>query len=387
MEGALEGLKILDLNRYAPGWYGTMILSDHGADVLRVEGAPSDLTVPEFTSPDSPYDPLNRNKRSIVLNLKNEDAQKVFYLLAEKADVVVEGFRPGVTKRLKIDYESLKRINDRIIYCSLTGYGQDGPYQQLAGHDLNYISQGGALGVLRQSDFIPGNILGDFVSGGMQTAIGILIALQARQTTGKGQYIDIAITDGVVSLIAPYMAKYFEDGHMPRLEDRATIGGTAYYNVYKTKDGKFISIASGEQSFFINLCKILGCEKFIPYQLDGERQAEIKTFFTKKFLTKTRDEWFELLSRSDTAVGKVLNPGELALDPQLLHRRMIVEMDHPIAGKVRQAGIPIKLSDTPGSIRCFSPRAGEHTFAVMKDLGYNEEEITRLAAAGAIVMV
>jgi crotonobetainyl-CoA:carnitine CoA-transferase CaiB-like acyl-CoA transferase len=386
MRGALEGIKVLDLSRYAPGWYGTMILGDHGADVLKIEGAPSDLIVPEFTSPDSPYDPLNRNKRSIVLNLKNDEARKVFYQLAEKADVVVEGFRPGVTKRLKVDYETLKSINDRIIYCSLTGYGQDGPNRQLAGHDLNYISQGGALGIMRRPDAIPGNILGDFVSGGMQTAIGVLIALQARHATGRGQYVDIAITDGVVSLIAPYMAKYLETGRMPDLEVRATVGGTAYYNVYETKDGKFISIASGEQSFFANLCKILECEQFIPSQLDGARQAEIKAFFTKKFLTKTRDEWFDVLSGQDTAVGKVLSPAEVTSDPHLIHRQMIVEMDHPTAGKVKQTGVPVKLSDTPGGIRGFSPKPGEHTREVLRQLGYNEEEIMRLKAAGAVSM-
>jgi crotonobetainyl-CoA:carnitine CoA-transferase CaiB-like acyl-CoA transferase len=386
MSAALEGIKILDLSRYAPGWYGTMILGDYGADTLKVEGAPSDLVVPEFTAPDSPYDPFNRNKRSIVLNLKHEEARKIFYALVREHDVVVEGFRPGVTKRLAIDYESLKSINERLIYCSLSGYGQSGPYWQLAGHDLNYISQAGALGVLREPHHIPGNILGDLVAGGMQVALGVLIALQARQRTGKGQYIDIAITDGVLSLIAPYVAKYFETGQMPRLEDRATIGGTAYYNVYETKDGKFISIASGERSFFVNLCKILGCEEFIPYQLDGDRQPEIKSAFASRFLTKTRDEWFEELSKADTAVGKVLDVSELAFDPQLASREMIVELDHPEVGKVKQTGIPIKFSDTPGSIRGFSPRAGQHTGVVLKGLGYEDETISKLAADGAIFL-
>jgi crotonobetainyl-CoA:carnitine CoA-transferase CaiB-like acyl-CoA transferase len=384
MRTALEGIKILDLSRYAPGWYGTMILGDYGADVLKVEGAPSDLVVPEFTSPDSPFDPLNRNKKSIVLNLKHDHAKKIFCELAMKCDVLIEGFRPGVVKRLGIDYQSLSPINERIIYCSLSGYGQDGPYGQLAGHDLNYISQAGALRVLRQPDLIPGNILGDLVSGGMQIALGVLLALQARQTTGKGQYIDIAITDGVLSLIGPYAAKYFETGQMPRFEERATIGGTAYYNVYETKDGEFISIASGEKSFFVNLCKILGCEEFIPYQLDGDRQAEIKAAFARRFLAKTRDEWFDELSKADTAVGKVLDLSELACDPQIAHRQMIVELDHPTAGKVRQTGIPIKLSDTPGSIRGFSPHAGEHTREVLKSLGYTDESIDKLAAEGAV---
>lgn len=384
MQRALEGINILDLSRYAPGWYGTMILADHGANVIKVEGAPSDLIVPEFTSPDSPFDPLNRGKKSIILNLKKEEAQKIFYMLVERADVVVEGFRPGVVKRLKIDYETLKSINNRIIYCSLTGYGQDGPYQQLAGHDLNYISQGGFLGIMPRPDAIPGNIFGDLVCGGMQVAIGVLLALQARQRTGKGQYIDIAITDGVVALIAPYLSKYFETGQLPDLEIRASVGGTGYYNVYETKDGKFISIASGENSFFINLCKTLGCEQFIPHQHDPEKQAEIKSYFTKIFLTKTRDEWFEILSKKDTAVGKVLIPSEISSDPQLCHREMIVEMDHPNIGKVKQVGIPIKLSDTPGRIKGFSPRKGQHTIEILKEIGYEEVEIKRLLILDAV---
>ena len=334
----------------------------------------------------SPYDPLNRNKKSIILNLKDEEARKIFYALAATADVVMEGFRPGVVKRLKIDYETLKGINGRLIYCAITGYGQEGPHRDLAGHDLTYIAQGGALGIMREPDYIPANILGDFVSGGIQAALGILLALHARQTTGKGQYIDISITDGVTSLLAPFIAKYLEMGHMPDLEDRATVGGTAYYNVYRTKDGKFIAIASGEQHFFVNLCKIIGCEQFIPHQYEGKKQAEMKTFFTKAFLTKTRDEWFDLLSATDTAVGKVQNMGDLVSDPQVLHRQMIVEMDHPTVGKVKQAGIPIKLSDTPGAIRGFSPRPGEQTFEVLKGLGYGEDEIRRLAAKGAVTM-
>jgi crotonobetainyl-CoA:carnitine CoA-transferase CaiB-like acyl-CoA transferase len=386
MGAALEGIKIIDLSRYAPGWYGTMILGDYGAEVLKVEGAPSDLVVPEFTSPDSPYDPLNRNKRSIAINLKNDSAKKILYELVNRSDVVIEGFRPGVVKRLKVDYETLRPLNDRIIYCSLSGYGQDGPFSQLAGHDLNYISQAGVLSVFQQPGFIPGNILGDLVSGGMQVALGVLIALQARQRTGRGQYIDMAITDGALSLIAPYVAKYFEAGHMPRLEDRATVGGTAYYNVYETKDGKFISMASGEASFFTNLCKVLECEEFIPYQQDADKQAEIKAAFARRFRTRTRDEWFDQLSKVDTAVGKVLDVGELASDPQFLHRAMIVELAHPTVGKVKQVGIPIKLSDTPGSIRGFSPRTGEHTREVLKDLGYEEELIDRLAAEGAVIV-
>ncbi len=387
MGSALESIKVLDLSRYAPGPYCTMILGDLGADILKIEDKGSELVVPEFPAPSSPFEPLNRNKRSIVLNLKTDEAKHIFYKLVEKVDVVVEGFRPGVAKRLGLGYETLKEINPRLVYCSITGYGQDGPYRDLAGHDLNYIAQGGFLGIMSRPDVIPGNVLGDLAAGGMQAAIGILAALVARKTTNKGQYVDIAMTDGVVSLLSLYIGKYLETGSMPKEEERATVGGTAYYNVYKTKDGKFITIAAGEPKFFANLCKALGCEKFILFQMDSGKTTEIKEFFTRTFLTKTRDEWFDILSQSDTAVGKVYVIDELISDPQVLHRQMIVELDHPTSGKVKQVGIPIKLSDTPGRIRKFGSRPGEDTAEVLKDLGYSAEEIRDLVNKGAVAIV
>jgi crotonobetainyl-CoA:carnitine CoA-transferase CaiB-like acyl-CoA transferase len=384
MGGALEGIKVLDLTRHAPGPYCTMILGDLGADILRVEGSVSDLVAPEFPPPNSPYEPLARNKRSIILNLKAEVGKEILYRLAKQADVVVEGFRPGVVKRLGVDYDTLKRINERIVYCSITGYGQDGPYRDMVGHDLNYLAQGGLLGILKDPAYFPGNIAGDLVSGGMQGVIGILSALVARQTTGKGQYVDISMGDGVVALIALYIAKYLETGAMPPEETRATVGGTHYYNVYRTRDGKFISVAAGETRFFATLCTVLGCEQFAPYQFDDKKAPEIKDYFTRTFLTKTRDEWFDILSKNDTAVGKVLAPDELVSDPHVLHRQMIVEIDDPMYGKVRQAGIPVKLSETPGKIRNLGSRPGEDTAQVLASLGYSEAAIQELSDTGIV---
>lgn len=386
MGAALEGLKILDVSLYGPVPFCTMILGDLGADIIRVEGAPWELDVAEFPAFDSPFDPLNRNKRSISLNLKTEEGKRIFHQLAENADVVVEGFRPGVAKRLAIDYETLNKMNPRLIYCSVTGYGQNGPYRDLVGHDINYIAQGGVLGIMEHSDVIPGNIIADVSAGGMQAVIGILAAVVARQASGKGQFVDIAVTDGVVFLISHYIAKYLETGSMPEEEDRTTVGASPYYNVFKTKDDKYITIASAEPKFFANLCRILGCEEFIPYQMDKTRAKEIKIFFAKAFITKTRDEWFDILSKKDTAVGKVNYLGELISDPQVLHRKMIVELDHAELGKVRQPGIPIKLSDTPGCIKKFSPRSGEDTAQILSELGYGQESIMALQKTGVIAM-
>jgi len=361
-----------------------MILGDLGADILKVEGASSDLAAPEFPTPNSPHDPLSRNKRSVVLNLKTDEGRSIFYKLAGGADVIVEGFRPGVVHRLEVDYETIKCLNQRIVYCSITGYGQDGPYKELVGHDINYIAHGGLLGILKDPFAIPGNIAGDLASGGMQATIGILAALFSRQNTGRGQYIDISMADGVVSLLALYIGKYLQCGCMPEETARATIGGTHYYNVYRTKDGKCISIGSGEGRFFANLCTALGCEQFIPYQLDSRKVDEIKEYFTQIFRTKTRDEWFDILTRTDTAVAKVNTIDDLVVDPHVLHRSMILEVDDPRRGKVRQVGIPIKLLETPGEVRNLGSIPGEDTAEVLNQLGYSLDETMELARKGVI---
>lgn len=395
MTQALEGLRILDLTRYAPGPFCTMILGDLGADVIKIEeiGSPTGrraeqmkgmYTIPlpsEFASPDSPYNPLNRNKRSIQLNLKAAMGQRIFYQLTERTDVVVEGFRPGVTKRLGIDYPTLKEINQRLIYCAITGYGQDGPYRDLPGHDINYIAHAGAVGAMSlpgRRPLVPGNFIGDMAAGGMQAAIGILAALAARERTGRGQFIDIAMTDGAVSMLCLYLSRYFQHGTLPEPEERVSCGAAHYYNHYQTSDGKFISIACSEPWFFANLCRTLGCEDFIPYQTDSGKAEEIMAYFQQKFLTRTSDEWFDILSKADVPVSKVNALDKLAEDPQLRHRQMVVEVDYPGEGRIRQAGISIKLSETPGKIRNLGASPGENTAEILSELGYSPEEIQRL---------
>jgi len=246
---ALEGLRILDLTRLAPGPYCTMLLADLGADVIRVEqfgprspersGQP---TVSEllnetrgFASPNSPFNALNRNKRSIALNLKTEEGRKVFYKLAETTDVVVEEFRPGTTKRLGIDYETLRQINSRIIYCAITGFGQNGSYRDRVGHDINYVGLAGALSLIGLRDgplVVPHNFLADFAGGGMHAAIAILAALMAREKTAFGQYVDVSMFDGVVSLMSMVLSYYFATGVAPGPQEHVDNGGFPFYNVY-----------------------------------------------------------------------------------------------------------------------------------------------------------
>jgi crotonobetainyl-CoA:carnitine CoA-transferase CaiB-like acyl-CoA transferase len=394
----LEGITILDLTRLAPGPYCTMILADLGADVIKIEepGPPTGRRAAQAGSlspvPPPPYGvdrhaphwALNRNKRTIGLNLKHDEARRIFYQLAERADVVVEEFRPGVAKRLGIDYDTLRQRNPRLIYCAVTGYGQSGPYKDLVGHDINYISVAGCLGMIGEKGgppVIPHNIIADFAGGGMHGAIGVLAALMARERTGRGQFVDIAMADGVVSMLASQLSTYFATGAVPRRGETVLDGGAHYYNVYETKDGKWLSIGAIEPWFYANLCKALSREDLLPYEfVEGERREEMKRTLRATFKTK----WFDILTQHDICVGKVYDLDETEHDPHLRAREMIVEIDHPEAGQVKQVGISVKLSETPGQIRFLAAPLGTHTEQVLTALGHSPQKIAELRAAGAI---
>ncbi|MHB8377702.1 MAG: CaiB/BaiF CoA transferase family protein [Dehalococcoidia bacterium] len=389
----LEGIKILDLSRLAPGPFCSMMLGDLGADVLLVE-APADGKLaaailgggadPERAAA---YNVMGRNKRSIVLNLREPEAREVFYKLADTADVVLEGFRPGVVKRLGVDYETLAARNPRLVYCSLSGYGQTGPYSQVVGHDINYISIGGALGMIGwpgQPPAIPMNVIADFAGGGMHAAYGILAGLMARERTGRGQQVDIAMSDGVLYLLASVAGAVLAGGASPTPGATALNGGLPHYNVYQCGDGGWISIGSLEPHFFANLCKVMACEEYIPHQWDGSKREEIALHFKKRFLTKTRDEWFEILKQTDICAAPVYSMDEALRDPHNLARQMVVEVQHPTLGAIRQPGIGTKLSDTPGEVRTTAPVPGQQTDDVLHALGYGPQAIADLRARSVI---
>jgi crotonobetainyl-CoA:carnitine CoA-transferase CaiB-like acyl-CoA transferase len=388
----LEGIKILDLSRLAPGPFCSMMLGDLGADVLLVE-APADGKMAAFmgrgTDPElaAAINVFGRNKRSIVLNLREEAAREVFYKLADTADVVLEGFRPGVVKRLGVDYETLSARNPRIVYCSLSGYGQTGPYSQLVGHDINYISVGGALGMIGWPDqppAIPMNIIADFAGGGMHAAYGILAALLARERTGRGQYVDIAMSDGVLYLLASVAGGVLAGGGSPGPGSSPLNGALPQYNCYQCSDGGWISIGSLEPHFFANLCKVMGREDFIAHQMDHATREEIALHFKKTFLTKTRDEWFEILKQTDICAAPVYSMEEALRDPHNLARNMVVEVQHPKFGAMKQPGIGTKLSDTPGEVRTTAPVPGQHTDDVLHALGYAPDAIADLRSRGVV---
>ena len=400
---ALEGIKVLDFCRNAPGMFATMILADLGADVLMIE-RPMDETRASYerivsgieTREDerrhASFNALQRNKRSIALNLKEPEALEVFRRLAADADVVVEGFRPGVVDRLGVGYEQVKQINPRAIYCSVSGYGQTGPYSQMAGHDINYISFAGALGLIGDSPdgkpVIPLNLIADYAGGGLCGAVGILAALMAREKTGRGQYVDIAMTEGVLYMLCGAIGDALAQGYnATRGSDRLN-GGSPFYNVYRTADGKYFSIAAIEPWFWENLCRAIGREDMIPHQQAGdEKRAEIAATLDAVFLTKTRDEWFETLRNANISVGKVYDLDEALSDPQALERGMVVELDEPgvSEGRVIQPGIPFHLSETPGKVRHPGSVTGQHTMEVLAALGYTPIQVDGLLARGIAV--
>ena len=384
---ALEGIKILDLSRLAPGPFASMMLGDLGADVLLVEAPPEGkmgaMAVPRGADAErqAAYNVLARNKRSIVLNLRDQEAREIFYKLADTADVVLEGFRPGVVKRLGVDYETLTKRNPRIVYCSLSGFGQTGPYSQLVGHDINYISVGGALGMIGwpgERPAIPMNIIADFAGGGMHAAYGILAALMARERTGRGQYVDIAMSDGVLYLLASLAGGVLSGGESPKQGGTMLNGSVPHYNVYECGDGGWISIGSLEPHFFVNLCKAMECEQYIPHQWDASKRDEIGAYFRERFLTKTRDEWFGILKQTDICVGPVYSLDEALHDPHNLARQMVVEVDHPTLGTVKSLGVGTKLSDTPGTVRSTAPSAGQHTDDVLASIGFDAAAVASL---------
>jgi crotonobetainyl-CoA:carnitine CoA-transferase CaiB-like acyl-CoA transferase len=286
--------------------------------------------------------------------------------------------------KLELGYEEISKINPRIVYCSISGYGQNGPYSQRAGHDINYIGIAGILGITGHKDrppVVPGVPVADFGGGGMLAALGIMIALHHRERSGNGQYVDISMTDGVASWMANIAAKYFaeKDPHTRGKVDLA--GGFICYDTYETKDGQYLSVGALEPKFWANFCRLIGREDLVDSQVDPQGEGTLKEELIAIFKSKTLEEWLLLLDGHDTCIEKINTVAEAMQDPQILHREMVVDIDHPREGHLKGIGIPIKLSSTPGSVnRLPAPAYGEHTTEILRSLGLDEDEICHLAA-------
>ena len=390
---ALDGIKVLDMSRLAPGPYCSMLLADFGADVTLVEAVPGSSAKlgagprnTEGAQRAAAYNALGRGKRSIALNLKDPAAREIFYEMVKSADVVMEGFRPGVVKRLGVDYESLAKINPRIITCSVSGFGQTGPYSQLVGHDINYIATGGALGVTGrpgQPPSIPINVVADFAGGGLMAAFAICVAIIAREKTGKGQDIDIGMSDGVLSLMTSAFTGYFGQGNAIRPGEFLLNGAAPFYGVYATSDNRWFSLGSIETHFYDALINILGIEEMRTEQFNQARWPEFKEKVAAVMKTKTADEWMAIMSQHDICAAVVLEMENVVTNPHNVARNMVVEVDSPI-GKVKQIGVGPKLSGTPGKPTHSAPMLGQHTDELLGAAGLSAARIAELRASGAV---
>lgn len=387
--GALDGVKILDFSTLLPGPYATMFLADLGAEVLRVSSPDKvDLVTqwPPFLeggelSAAAAW--LGRNKRTIFLNLKKPAAVRAVKELVKEYDIVVEQFRPGVMDKLGVGYEALREVNPRLIYCSLTGYGQDGPMADKAGHDINYLARSGVISAAGRREEGPSLYnfqIADVASGAMNTVVSILAALHYRDVTGKGQYADVSMTDGVIPFNSMDGACYLAGAAAPSREGQQLNGGEIY-DFYRTKDGQYMSVGSLEPKFFAQLCQAMERPEWADGSILKTDLPAVKKAFREKFLTKTREEWTQVFSRLDACVEPVLTLEEAVADAHNNARGMWPEVSVPTlpGRKVRQAGCPIKLSECPPEYRHGGYPTGYHTQEVLSACGFSPEEIREMS--------
>ncbi|MDA8333994.1 MAG: CaiB/BaiF CoA-transferase family protein [Peptococcaceae bacterium] len=386
----LDGIKVLDFTRLLPGGYATLLLADLGAQVLKVEDLAQGDYIrdmgPKVTDGNSAYFwALNRNKESMRLNIKHREGQEIVRRLVKHYDVLVEGFRPGVMERLGLGYEGLKEFNPGLIYCSLTGYGADGPYRSRAGHDINYISLAGILGLTGPADappVIPGIQVADMAGGGLPAAVGILAALVGRRSTGRGQYIDVAMLDGAVSLMGLYLGARLAGGEKPARGKTSLGGGRVSYGVYRTRDDRFVSLGCVEPKFWEVFCRVAGREDLLDHRFSTDETifAVVREFFG----TRTRDEIIDLFQGADSCVEPVLDVDEVLTHPQVIHREMVLEISLPGESPVRTIGPPIKLPLAETRNDTLPPAAGEHTGKTLALLGFDEETVISLRERGVV---
>jgi alpha-methylacyl-CoA racemase len=391
---ALTGIRILELARVPPAELPGMLLSDLGADVLKIE-TPLARPLSDQDRRRAVFSAVNRNKRSLALNLKTPDGQAIFLKLARAADVIVEGFRPGVMRRLGADYDAIQALNPRIVYCSLSGFGQTGPYRHVPAHDLNYLALSGILSLIGEAGRtpqIPLNLVADYGGASLHGALGIMVALFARERTGRGQHVDVSYLDASISLLGatPNMRGFWSDDAPPARGAGFLSGMFPYYAVYETKDARYITIACYEPVFWERFCAAIERPDLARFAFRDEHAVRAPTpeetaaraDVQRLIATRTRDEWWRLLTDAGTCVAPVYDPAEAFADPQVRARGMVVSVQHPEYGEIHQTGTAIKLSETADGATGPAPVPGEHTDGVLTELGFSREEIAALRARG-----
>lgn len=390
--GILSGLKILDFTTLLPGPFATMLLADMGAEVIKVE-SPDRVDLTKYVEPmdgdvSALFGQLQRSKRSLALDLKQPEAREVIYRLVQEYDIILEQFRPGVMERLGIGYEKLKKINPRVIYCSITGYGQTGPLRTRAGHDINYLALSGAASYSSRKNQAPvpaGIQVADLAGGSMPAVIGVLAAVYHRQNTGEGQHIDVSMTDTIFSLNAMYGSGYLAGGEEPEAESLLLNGGS-FYDYYETLDHRFLSVGSLEPQFQARLCRLIGDDELLKLSSSQrvEDQQAFKMKLTEAFKQKTFDEWLTILGNNfDGCVEPVLKFSESVNHPQIKARNLVVSVPKSTGiGTQKQIAFPIKFSTQPAEYHFTGVQTGTHTEDILREAGFSRDTIEAFADNG-----
>jgi crotonobetainyl-CoA:carnitine CoA-transferase CaiB-like acyl-CoA transferase len=388
----LEGYRVLDLSAVFPGSLCTHILADLGAEVIKIEspagGDPGRSIPPLVKKTGVFFHMLNRNKKSVTLDARDPRGRQILHKLVERADVFVENTRPGNLGKIGLGYDDLARINPRLIYCSITGFGQDGPFRDIPAHEINFLALSGILGLIGEKEgapVIPDIQIAGAGAGGMNAAMGILSALLRRERTGKGQYIDAAILDGLTPFVALSMCLFMQNGKEHRRGESLVGGGYAFWNVYRTKDNRYISLGCWEKKYWENFCRAVNREELAREQFaPPPRQIEIIGEIRALFLERTKDEWLQFLNPNDICYAPVNSLEEALEHPQIRHRGLWFKGKHPEDGEIPQPGFPLKFNEDQPGWRTPPPGFGEHTRQILDELGIGEGEFQELKAAGII---
>lgn len=391
----LDGVVVLDLSRVLAGPYASMLLADFGADVIKIEmpgrGDDSRAYGPFVGKESAYFMSLNRNKRSMTLNLKQPEAQEIFKKMAAKADVILENYRPGVMDGFGLGYDVLKKINPRLIYAACSGFGQTGPYRHRPAYDVIVQGMGGIMSITGQEGGEPtrvGASIGD-ITAGLFTAIGIMLALHYRDVTGEGQMVDVGMLDCQVAILENAIARYYASGQAP-----APIGNRhpsiTPFEAFKARDG-YVIIAVGNDRLWQEFCQLIGRPelvndpRFITNPKRTENQKALKAILDTVFPQKTVDEWLAELDKAGIPCGPINTVDRVVKDPQIQERQMVVETQHPVAGAVKMAGVPIKMSATPGAVERPAPMLGQHTEEILREmLGLTAQQVAELRAKKAL---
>ena len=394
--GPLEGISVVDFSQILAGPFCTMLLADMGAEVIKVErpngGDDTRRFGPPFINGEgAAFLTLNRNKRSIVLDMKNEQGVEIAKNLVAEADVLVQNFRPGVLERLGLGYEAVKAINPAMVYCTISGFGITGPYKSKGGFDLVAQGMSGLMSITGFPGSPPAKVgvpIADFNTG-LYSAYAILSAYIHMLKTGKGQHIDVSLVESAIAYTLYESATYFATG-----EVSGPLGSAhrmiAPYQAFATRDGH-VNIGAANQANWERMCNAVGRDELLEderFTTNADRMAhieELTEIMNQTFATRTTEDWVTTLEAANVPCGPIYDIGQVYADPQVKAREMEVEIDHPVAGRIKNIGVPVKLSDTPGSIRFAAPTLGQHTDEILGELGFSADEIAKMHESGAVV--